>query len=72
MQALDPLMRRPLILHVEDGKAQAEVLRIILEGNGFSVLSAGSAKDALKMFREQLTHRPNNLKPQPARRRTEI
>ena len=46
-------MRRPLILHVEDGKAQAEVLRIILEGNGFSVLSAGSAKDALNIFRTQ-------------------
>jgi hypothetical protein len=39
MDARDPL-RRPLILHVEDGKAQAEVLRIILERNGFSVLSA--------------------------------
>jgi len=34
-------------------KAQSDVLRIILEGNGFSVLSAGSAEDALKMFRMQ-------------------
>ena len=51
MLALNQL-RRPLVLHVEDGKAQSEVLRIILESNGFSVLSAGSAEEALKTFRQ--------------------
>lgn len=41
---------KPVILHVEDGKVQSEVLRIILEGNGFSVLSAANAEEALDLF----------------------
>ena len=45
-------LANPVILHVEDGKAQSEVLRIILEGNGFAVLSSATAEEALNIFRE--------------------
>lgn len=43
---------RPLILHVEDNRAQRDVLKVILEGNGFSVLQAETAEEALRMCRE--------------------
>lgn len=43
----------PLILHVEDDKAQAESLRSILEGSGFLVLQASTAEDALRLFKQE-------------------
>jgi CheY-like chemotaxis protein len=43
---------RPLILHVEDNAAQRDVLKVILEGNGFAVLQAETAEEALRMCRE--------------------
>lgn len=45
--------RVPLILHVEDVKAQAEALKTILEGSGFLVLQASTAEDALRLFKEE-------------------
>jgi two-component system, OmpR family, phosphate regulon response regulator PhoB len=47
-----PPRGRPLILHVEDNDAQRDVLKIILEGNGFAVLQAQTAEEALRMCRE--------------------
>ena len=46
-----PARGRPLILHVEDDKAQQD-LKAILEGNGWAVLQASNAEDALKPCRE--------------------
>lgn len=43
----------PLILHVEDDKAQAETLKAILEGSGFLVVQASTAEDALRVFRDE-------------------
>jgi CheY-like chemotaxis protein len=43
---------RPLILHVEDNDAQRDVLRVILENNGFAVLQARTAEEALRVCRE--------------------
>ena len=48
-----PKRRIPLILHVEDDKAQAETLKSILEGSGFLVLQASTAEDALRLFKEE-------------------
>jgi CheY-like chemotaxis protein len=48
-----PKRRIPLILHVEDDKAQAETLKCILEGSGFLVLQASTAEDALRLFQQQ-------------------
>lgn len=45
--------RIPLILHVEDDKAQAEALKSILERSGFFVLQASSAEEALRLFQQQ-------------------
>src|SRR6478752_7450500 len=42
----------PLILHVEDNQAQSDALRRILERNGFAVLHASTADEALHMCRE--------------------
>lgn len=43
---------RPLILHVEDNDPQRDGLKVILEGNGFAVLQAETAEEALRMCRE--------------------
>lgn len=43
---------RPLILHIEDNDAQSETLKSILEGNGFAVLQANSAEEALQLCRD--------------------
>jgi CheY-like chemotaxis protein len=48
-----PKRRIPLILHVEDDKAQAETLKSILEGSGFLVLQASTAEDALRLFQQE-------------------
>jgi len=48
-----PKRRIPLILHVDDDKAQAETLKSILEGSGFLVLQASTAEDALRLFKEE-------------------
>lgn len=49
-----PSKRRiPLILHVEDDKAQAETLKSILEGSGFLVLQTSTAEDALRLFKQE-------------------
>jgi len=48
-----PKRRIPLILHVDDDKAQAETLKSILEGSGFLVLQASTAEDALRLFKWQ-------------------
>ena len=45
--------RIPLILHVEDDKAQAETLISILEGSGFLVLQAHTAEGALRLFKQE-------------------
>lgn len=45
--------RIPLILHVEDDKAQAATLKSILEGSGFLVLHASTAEDALRLFQQE-------------------
>jgi CheY-like chemotaxis protein len=45
--------RSPLILHVEDDRAQAETLKSILEGSGFLVLQASTAEDALRLFQQE-------------------
>jgi CheY-like chemotaxis protein len=47
------LLRTPLILHVEDDKAQAEALKSILEGSGFVVLQASTAEEALRLFQQE-------------------
>ena len=47
-----PPRGKPLILHVEDNDIQRDVLKIILEGNGFAVLQAETAEEALRMCRE--------------------
>lgn len=52
MAASPPQRGRPLILHVEDEKAQAEALKTILEGNGFAVLQASTAEEALQLTRD--------------------
>lgn len=51
--ALSPIRRAPLILHVEDDKAQAETLKSILEGSGFVVLQASTAEEALRFFQQE-------------------
>ncbi len=51
--AARPLVRTPLILHVEDDKAQAELLKSILEGSGFVVLQARTAEEALRVFKQE-------------------
>lgn len=43
---------KPVILHVDDSKPQLETLRNVLEGNGFAVLQANNAEEALHIFRE--------------------
>jgi CheY-like chemotaxis protein len=48
-----PLRGRPLILHVEDDKAQAEMLKSILEESGFLVLQASTAEEALRIFKQE-------------------
>ena len=48
-----PALRKLLILHVEDDKAQAETLKSILEGSGFLVLQASSAEDVLRLFHQE-------------------
>jgi CheY-like chemotaxis protein len=48
-----PKRRIPLILHVDDDKAQAETLKSILEGSGFLVLQASTAENALRLFKEE-------------------
>ena len=45
----------PVILHVEDDKAQAEALKGILEGSGFAILQASTAEDALRLFQQEPT-----------------
>jgi len=52
MPARVPVPGKPLILHVEDDKAQTDLLKSILEGNGFSILSANTADEALQIFRK--------------------
>jgi DNA-binding response OmpR family regulator len=52
MPARVPLRGKPLILHVEDDQAQSAALKAILEGNGFSVIQAGTAEEALELCRE--------------------
>lgn len=52
MLARVPHRGKSLILHVEDNQAQSDVLKIILEGNGFSVMSAHTADEALRILRE--------------------
>lgn len=52
MPAPAPARGRPLILHVEDDKAQHDALKAILDGNGWAVLQASNAEDALKLCRE--------------------
>lgn len=49
MTALAPAHGRRVILHVEDGKAQQGVLKIILESNGFRVLQADTCEEALQL-----------------------
>ena len=49
------IRRNPLILHVEDDKAQAEALKSILEGSGFAVLQASTAEDAVRLFQQEPT-----------------
>jgi CheY-like chemotaxis protein len=53
MAARPSLLGKPLILHVEDDKAQADILKNILEGCGFLVLQASTAEEALRMFKEE-------------------
>jgi len=53
MPAQSPIHRTPLILHVEDDNAQAETLRSILEGSGFSVRQASTVEDALRLFQQE-------------------
>jgi len=48
-----PKRRIPLILHVEDDKAQAQTLKSILERSGFLVLQASTAEDALRLFQQE-------------------
>ena len=48
-----PLRGKPLILHVEDDKAQAEMLKSILEGSGFTVVQASTAEEALRTFQQE-------------------
>ena len=50
-----PIRRTPVILHVEDDKAQAEALKSILERSGFVVLQASTAEDALRLFQQEPT-----------------
>jgi|SRR5690242_7962743 len=52
MRARVPVRGKPLILHVEDNQAQSAALKAILEGNGFSVLHAGNAEEALEVCRD--------------------
>ena len=52
MSAQFPIRGKPLILHVEDDKAQAETLKSILEGSGFAVLQASTAEEALRTFKQ--------------------
>lgn len=52
MAASSPTRGRPLILHVEDEKGQAEALKAILEGNSFAVLQANTAEEALQLTRD--------------------
>jgi len=52
MPAPSPALRRPLILHVEDNKAQQLTLKTILEGNGCAVLQASTAEEALQLCRD--------------------
>lgn len=52
MPARAPIRGKPLILHIEDNKTQSDVLKIILETNGFSLLSADTAEEALEICRE--------------------
>jgi CheY-like chemotaxis protein len=47
-----PLRGKPLILHVEDEKSQADMLKNILEGSGFAVLQASTAEEALRSFKQ--------------------
>ena len=42
----------PLILHVEDNQAQLQSFKSILEGNGFAVLQANNAEEALQLCRD--------------------
>jgi CheY-like chemotaxis protein len=48
-----PLRGKPLILHVEDDKAQADMLKSILEGSGFAVVQASTAEEALHTFKQE-------------------
>ncbi len=52
MPSPSPARGRPLILHVEDSKTQLDVLKVVLERNGYSVLSAHTADEALQIVRE--------------------
>lgn len=52
MSAHFPSRGKPLILHVEDSRPQLETLRCVLEGNGFAVLQANNAEEALQIFRD--------------------
>jgi CheY-like chemotaxis protein len=52
MPASSPIRSQPLILHVEDDKAQLDALKAVLEGNGFAVLQATTAEEALRLCRE--------------------
>ena len=45
--------RTTLILHVEDDKSQADMLKSILEGSGFGVLQASTADEALRVFQQE-------------------
>jgi DNA-binding response OmpR family regulator len=38
--------------YVEDDKAQADMLKNILEGSGFAVVQASTAEEALRVFRQ--------------------
>lgn len=53
--APSPIRRTPLILHVEDDKSQADMLKSILEGSGFVVLQASTAEEALRLFQQEPT-----------------
>ena len=46
-----PYRGRPLILCIEDSQPQLEMLKNILEGNGFIVLQASTAEEALRICR---------------------
>lgn len=52
MLASSPVRGRPLILHVEDEKAQQDAIKVILERNGCSVLQASTAEEALQLCRD--------------------